>query len=134
MKGGEHKFWTLDLRTGMNSIGHTNRIESHAATIGRPDVNICLHGGIVWDIELKYCDHNKVELRPAQRMWLKRRATVGGNCAVLTKVVGASGTFFLWNLSWPDGNKLEEWIAMADHCMEDKIDIAQLEELLRAQK
>jgi hypothetical protein len=65
--------------------GDVDRIESHSVSIGRPDVNLCLSGGKVWDIELKYTKSNRVVLRPAQYAWVRRRVHVGGNVLIIIR-------------------------------------------------
>jgi hypothetical protein len=134
MSGGESKFWRNDLKVAFESMGDVDRIESHDVTLGRPDTNLCLHGGIVWDIELKYCDSNKVKLRPSQRMWLRKRAGVGGKVAVFSKVVSKDGTFFMLHIGPAVArvsDDLEDWIKTATHIWDHKIDFAELEEMLR---
>ena len=129
----EAKFWKNDLKHGFKSMGDANRLESHATSVGRPDVNVCLVGGIVWDLELKYSNTNHTRLRPAQRGWLFRRRRVGGNCGVLTKWEQADTTLYLFNIRFPDNNDMYDWEQYADAVWESKIDWAELEHVLRTE-
>lgn len=136
MKGGEAKFWN-ELRVPFRAMGDCDRIESHATCIGRPDLNLALVGGTTWDIELKYSDNGKVVVRPAQRMWFSKRRKVGvTNACILTKAVCPQGTFYILNLigDLPDTDKLDDWVAMADHCWDHKIDYSELEGIFRAKE
>lgn len=132
--GGETKFWRKDLQVAFKALGDYDRIESHDVSIGRPDINICLSGGVVWDIELKYSDTNTTRLRPSQRGWFFRRRRVGGNCAVFTKWVRPNETLYLFNLQFPDDDNMQDWADYAEVIWEGKIDWNELEEILRAKK
>jgi len=135
MSGGEAKFWRNDLKFAFESMGDVDRIESHDTALGRPDVNLCLQGGVEWNIELKYCDSNKIKLRPSQKMWLRKRARVGGKVAVFTKVVTNRGvTFYLLHVGPAVArvsDELVDWVNTADVCWDDKINFGELEEILR---
>lgn len=133
MKGGEGKFWN-EIRIPLNSMGDADRLESHATCIGRPDVNICLSGGIVWDIELKYSDNGKINLRPAQRMWFVKRGRVGAKACVFTKAVIQGEAVYFLNMinKIPDGDSLDDWINAAHVVWDHKVDYAEFEEILRA--
>ena len=54
--------------------GHWSRIESHATSLGVPDVNICLDGRDVWT-ELKQGED--AHIRPSQYRWIKDRLNEG---------------------------------------------------------
>jgi hypothetical protein len=132
MKGGEAKFWH-EIRIPLRGMGDVDRIESHATSIGRPDVNICLNPGITWDIELKYSDAGKVKLRPAQRMWFSKRRGVKAKACVFTKaVINGTPVYFLNMINHiPEGDRLDDWINSADIVWDRKMDYAQLEGILR---
>jgi hypothetical protein len=134
MNGGEAKFWRNELKNAFNAMGDVDRIESHSTSIGRPDVNICLDPGIIWDIELKYSDNGKVRVRPAQRMWFAKRMRVKANVAFLTKAVINGRSVYFMNMYPPNENFLDDWINRAHVVWDDKIDFNELEEILRAQK
>lgn len=86
----ESDFWGRTLRGPLSKYGHVDRIESHATSIGRPDVNICTNKGIVIDIELKSCLISNVgkrlKMRPSQKRWFKDRCAANGRCFVLARV------------------------------------------------
>ena len=133
MKRGEQKFWRDQLQLPFKAIGDADRIESTGTALGRPDVNLVIPMGIVWDIELKYCDDGKVKMRPSQRGWFSRRKRFGHPCFVFTKVVTNSGVFYMINMNGhiPDGDVLNDWIADAHVVWDDNIDWVQFEEVLR---
>lgn len=66
---------------------HLTRIESHATSIGQPDVNYCIDG-IEGNVELKYTNSAKkgIILRPSQHQWFRRRVHAGGHPWVLVWV------------------------------------------------
>lgn len=132
MSKGEDKFWDK-IRAGLQSMGEVDRIESHATSIGRPDINMCLNPGIVWDIELKYSDDGKVKMRPSQRGWFKRRARVHGQAMVLTHVVTSREDMFMVNMvnHIPEEDDLDAWILVAHIIWDGGINWGQFEEILR---
>lgn len=63
-----------------------NRIESHATSIGFPDVAYCWHG-YNGHIELKYTrTGGEIELRPAQHRWMSDNVKAGGHPIILTGI------------------------------------------------
>lgn len=74
----EKRLWDY-TKDGVAHTGHWDRIESHAATQGRPDVNACVDV-ITVDIELKVFDPRKggFVLRANQNAWFKKRVRAGG--------------------------------------------------------
>lgn len=73
----EKRLWTT-LKDGMDHTGHFDRIESHATSQGRPDVNYCIDGR-EGDIELKVFDTRKggFVLRSSQNAWFCNRVRSG---------------------------------------------------------
>lgn len=68
-------------------LAHLTRIESHATSIGQPDVNYCIDG-IEGNVELKYTNSSKkgIILRPSQHQWFRKRVKAGGRPWVLVWV------------------------------------------------
>lgn len=81
----EKRLWQT-LKDGMDHTGHFDRIESHAVSQGRPDVNYCIDG-CVGDIELKIFDRKRggFVLRANQNAWLCQRVRAKGRCFVLAR-------------------------------------------------
>lgn len=71
----ESDLWRY-VRTTVKPVigGHWSRIESHATSLGVPDVNVCHQSQDVW-IELKQGDD--AEIRPSQYRWIKDRLNEG---------------------------------------------------------
>lgn len=137
MNKGESKFWRDDLRVAFQAMGDVDRLESHATSIGRPDVNLCLMDGIVWDVELKYTDCHTVKIRPAQKMWHSKRGRAGGNSCILTKVVLRDEKFFIFHYGRRArdlDDRLSTWIETADIIWDNKIDFVELEEIFRGKR
>lgn len=84
--GRESGLWSLvrDHLLELVPGGHLQRVESWVGA-GTPDVNGCLAGVEFW-LELKVVSNRcRVPLRPAQVLWLTRRARAGGLCWVLAR-------------------------------------------------
>lgn len=83
----EKKLWQDYDKVMKGKDVHMTRIESHATSIGQPDVNYCInnHEG---NVELKHTDSSKkgLTLRPSQWQWFKRRVEAGGTPWVLAWV------------------------------------------------
>ena len=73
----EKALWTT-VKDAIGHIGHFDRIESHAVTQGRPDVNYCI-SGVTGDVELKVFDKRKggFVLRANQNAWFCNRNKAG---------------------------------------------------------
>ena len=86
----ESDFWGRTLCGPLSQLGHVNRLESHATSIGRPDVNMCTKRGVTVDIELKSClisnAGKRLKMRPSQKRWFKDRCAVNGRCFVLARI------------------------------------------------
>lgn len=68
------------LRGGIAMVGrpHICRIESHATSVGFPDVEMCWDGVMIW-VELKSWDPKKGwHIRPSQLTWMRDRLMAGG--------------------------------------------------------
>ena len=75
----EGKLWTR-MREGLCSVcrPHLSRIESHATSVGFPDVEGCIEGTEFW-VELKSWDPKKGwHIRPSQIAWMRARLNAGG--------------------------------------------------------
>jgi len=82
----EKRLWDT-LKEGMGHTGHFNRIESHATSQGRPDVNYCIDG-FEGDIELKIYDRRRggFILRANQNSWFCNRVRSGSTrCFILAR-------------------------------------------------
>lgn len=81
----EARLWRT-VRDAIGKRGHWDRIESHSATQGRPDVNFCVDG-ITVDIELKVFDprRNGFVLRASQNAWITNRTRAGGHVWILAR-------------------------------------------------
>jgi hypothetical protein len=73
----EKVLWNT-IKDAIGHIGHFDRIESHATSQGRPDVNYCIDG-LEGDIELKVFDKKKggFVLRANQNAWFCKRTKAG---------------------------------------------------------
>lgn len=63
----------------MNSCGqplHLTWVESHATSLGIPDLNYCYYGVDGW-LELKAGPN--IDIRPAQVLWMKEHIVAGGH-------------------------------------------------------
>jgi hypothetical protein len=80
----------------LNLPGHLDRIESHATSVGRPDVNYCIDG-VTGDIELKFYDASKggFVLRPSQNAWMMQRVRADGEVFILAAHRSAGSTVYL---------------------------------------
>jgi hypothetical protein len=113
-------------------MGHVSRVESHETSIGIPDVYITLMGGIRHWIELKFSKGRRVILRPSQIMWFRQQRRVGYRPIILTKVIAEGKTYYMYHRSHiPDTDVLQDWENTADHVWDDRINYAELEDLLR---
>lgn len=81
----EAKLWRT-IRDAVGHIGHWDRIESHAVSQGRFDVNFCIEGD-VGDVELKIFDQRRggFVLRANQNAWACNRVRAGGNAWILAR-------------------------------------------------
>lgn len=82
----EADLWQF-LRTEVfygNADVHVSRIESHATSIGFPDLEYCYYGHCN-TMEMKYSkDLESVTLRPSQYRWLTDRVNAGGRPLIFT--------------------------------------------------
>ena len=135
MNTQEAKFWQTELRDGFNALGHCCRVESHSTCVGIPDVNLHLTQGPEWWIEIKTAiGADKVEVRPAQWGWHKRRRQIGGRCMFLTKWTPSNGTAtrYLVNINGPFvKDDMYEWAERANLIMLDEFNWRLFEEVLR---
>lgn len=81
----EKKLWGT-LKDGLDHLGHLDRIESHATSQGRPDVNYCFNG-VQGDVELKIYDRKRggFVLRATQNAWMCNRVRHGGTPWILAR-------------------------------------------------
>jgi len=78
-KTGENLYRTSIIQE-LNKLGHVSRIESHATSIGVPDLNFFSKSGHETWFELKWLGlDNKPEIRSSQVMWHRNRWRVGSN-------------------------------------------------------
>lgn len=93
----EAKLWRT-LRNAIGHVGHWDRIESHATSQGRPDVNWCTESCVA-DIELKIYDVKRggFILRANQNAWMQQRtrAGVGGNAWIFARFDSVEGPIYL---------------------------------------
>lgn len=91
----EAKLWRT-TREAVGHIGHWDRIESHATSQGRPDVNWCLDG-VVADIELKIYEPKRggFILRANQNAWMQQRVKAKGNCWIFARFDSVDGPIYL---------------------------------------
>ena len=134
----EQKFWRNDLKTFFRSLGHVNRVESGGTSIGMPDVNLQILHGPSWWIELKHARRGKLwEIRPGQRMWIKRRVECGGNVCVLAR----DDTLAIPSFLLIEGRKVQElenhdlgtWYANSWCVWDNKINYIELEQFFHEQ-
>ena len=133
----EKRLWDT-LKDGLDHAGHLDRIESHATSQGRPDVNYCIEG-CMGDIELKIYDRKKggFVLRANQNAWMQNRTRHSGRCFILARHDGDQGqkTYLLI-----EGRKSRAlihergyfvWAAQAKVIWTDKINFSELKALLK---
>ena len=91
----EAKLWTT-LRNALGNVGHWDRIESHAVSQGRPDLNWCNEGDVA-DIELKIYDVRKggFVLRANQNAWMANRIRHGGKVFIFARFDSVEGPVYL---------------------------------------
>ena len=122
----EREFWRTELKDGLKALGHCCRIESHATSIGLPDVNLKMKvNQNDWWIEVKVSDlpGAYVEVRPAQWMWHTRRRIVGGRAMFITRWHRPYGLVYTVNTQGPlNEDRFDRWCADADLVMHDRID------------
>lgn len=123
----EAKLWRT-LRDAVGHIGHWDRIESHAVSQGRFDVNFCIEGD-VGDIELKIYDPKRggLILRANQNAWACNRVKAGGNAWILARYdFNAKPEFLLIpayrSRSLIHDRSYEGWLSQATHVWVGQID------------
>lgn len=91
----EAKLWRT-VRDAIGHIGHVERIESHAVSQGRPDVNWC-HESQTADIELKIFDPRRggFVLRANQNAWMCQRTKAGGKVYIFARFDSVDGPIYL---------------------------------------
>lgn len=135
MKGPEAKLWDR-ISPALRRFGHCQRIESHATSIGVPDVEICTHTGNQWWIELKVWDEHKgITIRPAQKRWHTQRAMVGGKSIVIVMVYRSMEVvtyLALWGDDTIDIKPTDmlTWVQRSIYRWYDEIDFEQLKDFL----
>lgn len=127
----EAKLWQ-EIRAPISYLGQVNRIESHATSIGVPDVELGCINGNQWWIELKAQDPKKgIAMRPAQKGWHLHRAKRGGKSLVLTKTLGNN-----YMLHWGDiaaklpAHEMDEWAASCLYWWNQRINWEQFKDFL----
>ena len=117
----------------LRRLGHCQRIESHATSIGVPDIELCTYTQNQWWIELKvwYADKG-VTIRPAQKRWHIQRAIVGGKSLVLIHFPSARRYALLWgdDAVHVKPKELTTWLSLALYVWDDEIDFEQLKDFL----
>lgn len=134
----EKRLWET-LKEGLDHTGHFDRIESHAVSVGRPDVNYCIDGR-EGDIELKIFDRKRggFVLRASQNAWFCKRHRSGSRrIFILARYDDNSGNQMFLLIS---GNKsrnlihdrsFEGWIAQADIIWQGQINWSELKAALK---
>lgn len=91
----EARLWKT-TKAAVGHVGHWDRIESHAVSQGRPDVNVCIEGD-VFDIELKIYDPRKngFVLRANQNAWMLNRTRNGGRVFIFARFDSVTGPYYL---------------------------------------
>jgi hypothetical protein len=91
----EARLWKT-LKGAIGHLGHVDRIESHATSQGRPDVNWCYQSDNV-DIELKVYDPKKngFVLRANQNAWMLNRVKAGGKVFIFARFDSVDGPIYL---------------------------------------
>lgn len=91
----EARLWRT-MRDAVNHTGHWDRIESHAVSQGRPDVDCCVAGREA-QIELKIYDPKRggFVLRANQNSWMYNRVKAGGNVWILARYDFAEKPLYL---------------------------------------
>src|SRR5690554_4065341 len=123
----EARLWRT-LRDAVGKKGHWDRIESHAVSQGRPDVNACRRGKTV-DIELKVYDVRRggFVLRSSQNTWMINRTRAGGRVWIFARFDHVDGeTYFLIpgerSRSLIHDRSVDGWLGQATHVWENKPD------------
>lgn len=134
----EKRLWDT-LKEGMDHTGHFDRIESHAVSQGRPDVNYCIDGR-EGDIELKIFDRKRggFILRASQNAWFCNRVRNGGKrCFILARFDGDSGKIVYLLIDGKNSRSLihdrsfEGWIKQARVIWEGKVNWSELKAVLK---
>ena len=134
----EKRLWAT-LKEGMDHTGHFDRIESHATSQGRPDVNYCIDGR-EGDIELKVYDPKRggFILRSSQNAWFCNRVRSGSvRCFILARhddnfgnqtymlIFGSRSRELIHDRSY------EGWLAQASLIWKQKINWSELKAVLK---
>lgn len=131
----EKRLWDY-LKDHVGGWGHFDRIESHATSLGRPDVNYCIDG-VDGDIELKIYDPRRggFILRANQNAWFGKRLRANGRCFVIARYDYSGGKRFLL-IEGKNAKHLihdrsyEGWANQASLIWEDRIDWEVLKDVL----
>lgn len=101
--------------------GHYSQIESHATSIGFPDIDYCVDG-VNGHIELKFGDatkNKKPHMRPSQIMWFRNRIQAGGHPLIFAKLIVPGGIvqYLMYSglmaLELCDARKVSDWEMVA---------------------
>jgi hypothetical protein len=88
----ESYFWS-QVKAGLESLDtHMSRIENTAGT-GISDVSACHNSVEVW-LELKIIHGKRLYFRNSQKIWITKRAAVGGKILVVAR---KDGELFIWD-------------------------------------
>lgn len=133
----EAKLWRT-MREAIGNLGHLDRIESHAVSQGRPDVNWC-HEGDTVDIELKVFDpkRNGFVLRANQNAWMCQRTKHGGKVFIFARYDSVDGPIYLLipgtrSRALIHDRSYEGWHKQAIWVWQDKMDWEIFRRLVRA--
>jgi hypothetical protein len=134
----EKRLWGA-LKEGLDHAGHFDRIESHAVSQGRPDVNYCIDGR-EGDIELKIFDRKRggFILRSSQNAWFCNRVRSGSTrCFILARYDADNGRAFYLLIDGKNSRALihdrsyEGWLKQARTIWEEKINWSELKAALK---
>lgn len=134
----EKRLWDT-VKAGMDHTGHFDRIESHATSQGRPDVNYCIDGR-EGDIELKIYDKKRggLILRANQNAWFCNRTRCGGKRAfILARYDDNFGNATYLLIDGKNSRQLihdrsfEGWLSQARIVWKDKINWSELKAVLK---
>lgn len=134
----EARLWKT-LKDGMDHTGHFDRIESHATSQGRPDVNYCIDAR-EGDVELKIYDRKRggFILRASQNAWFCNRTRAGAARAfILARYDDNQGNETYMLIRGKNSRALihdrsyEGWLAQAELVWKDKINWSELKAVLK---
>lgn len=133
----EKRLWQT-LKDGLDHAGHFDRIESHATSQGRPDVNYCIDA-CVGDIELKIYDRKRggLILRANQNAWICNRVRHGGRVFILARYDDEFGNATYMLIPGSRSKELihdrsyDGWYNQATFAWQNKINWSELKAVLK---